>query len=190
GKPSRDFKTVRAFMYSEPEAWDRLMAYLSKMTFEYLAMQIAAGADVIQVFDSWVGGLHPAVYKASLFPHMSELFRKLDGLHVPTIHFGTGTASLLPTMKAAGGSVIGIDWMTELGAARKMLGPQVAVQGNLDPTVLLAPFDVVTREVDRVLNEVQGAPGHIFNLGHGILPNTPEDTVARVVQYIQEKSKR
>ncbi len=190
GKPSRDFKKVREFMYTEPEAWEELMSHLTKVTFDYLAMQHRAGADVLQLFDSWVGGLHPETYKTTLFPHMSELFTRLKKLGALTVHFGTGTASLLPLMREAGGDVIGIDWKTPLGEAWKSFDYKVAVQGNLDPTVLLAPFDVVKKEVDRILAEAAGRPGHIFNLGHGILPPTPEDTVSKLVDYVKEQTQR
>lgn len=188
GKPSRDFKLVRQMIYSEPELWNRLMEHLSEATISYLAMQARAGAQALQVFDSWVGGLHPVTYQQAVFPHMKRIFDELASFQVPLIHFGTGTASLLPLMKETGGDVIGIDWKTPLGEAWSTLGDGVAVQGNLDPAVLFAPFETVQREVDRILDEAGGRPGHIFNLGHGVLPGTPEETVKRLVQYVRERS--
>lgn len=184
GGGSRDFRHTRAFMYSQPEAWDRLMALLAENVLRYLTAQAAAGAQALQLFDSWVGILPPSVYRRQVQPHMSRLFEGLKALDVPVIHFGTGTGSLLEDMRDAGGDVIGVDWRMDLSEARRRLGDGVAVQGNLDPTVLLAPPDVLEREALRVLAEAGSAPGHIFNLGHGILPETPLDNVARLVDTV------
>ncbi len=185
GKPSRDFKKVREFMYTQPESWDKLMTLLVDVTIDYLTAQARAGASVLKVFDSWVGGLHPSIYEHYLFSHMKRLFTELSALNVPLIHFGTGTAMLLPIMKEAGGNVIGVDWKTPMSYASSVLGEDVAIQGNLDPSVLLAPFDIVATEVDRILTEVGDRPGYIFNLGHGILPETPEKNVKRLVAHIK-----
>jgi uroporphyrinogen decarboxylase len=184
GGGSRDFRHTRAFMYAQPEAWDRLMALLAENVLRYLTAQAAAGAQALQLFDSWVGVLPPTVYRARVQPHMRRLFEGLKALDAPVIHFGTGTGSLLEDMRDAGGDVIGVDWRMDLSEARRRLGDGVAVQGNLDPTALLAPPDVLEREALRVLAEAGNAPGHIFNLGHGILPETPLDNVARLVDTV------
>lgn len=184
GGGSRDFRHTRAFMYAQPEAWDRLMALLAENVLRYLTAQAAAGAQALQLFDSWVGVLPPTVYRARVLPHMRRLFEGLKALDAPVIHFGTGTGSLLEDMRDAGGDVIGVDWRMDLSEARRRLGDGVAVQGNLDPTALLAPPDVLEREALRVLAEAGNAPGHIFNLGHGILPETPLDNVARLVDTV------
>ena len=183
GKPSRDFKNVRKFMYCQPEAWHSLMTKIVDVTISYLTMQADAGAQALQVFDSWVGGLAPKSYREYLLPHMSRLFSALKPLNVPLIHFGTGTASLLADMKEAGGDVIGIDWKTPLVPAWDSLG-DVAVQGNLDPALLLAPWERVEPQVRAILDSVRGRRGHIFNLGHGILPETPIENVKRLVELV------
>lgn len=188
GKPSRDFKMVRKFIYTEPEAWNKLMEVLVDVTVQYLHAQAEAGASALQIFDSWVGGLPLEVYREHLLPHMQRLFQALTPLNIPLIHFGTGTALLLPLMKQAGGDVIGIDWKTPMAFAKEILGDDVALQGNLDPTVLLAPFQQIQKETDLILSEMRDRPGHIFNLGHGILPETPEENVARLVAYVREQT--
>ncbi len=190
GKPSRDFKTVRKMMYSEPAAWHALMSKLTDITIDYLSAQARAGASALQIFDSWVGGLHPAQYEEFLLPHMQRLFSSLAELKVPLIHFGTGTALLLPLMRQAGGQVIGVDWKTPLDWAWETLGYEVAVQGNLDPAVLLSNFDVVKKEVSFLLDSVGPRAGHIFNLGHGIWPETDENLVAQTVEFIREYSRK
>ncbi|RMG43550.1 MAG: uroporphyrinogen decarboxylase [Candidatus Dadabacteria bacterium] len=190
GKPTRDFKLVRSFMYSEPDAWRKLMALLTDVVADYLKAQAAAGANAVQVFDSWVGCLHPETYREYLFSHMRRLFESLKETGVPVIHFGTGTAALLPTMREAGGDVIGVDWRTSLAAAWAGLDYQVAVQGNLDPAVLLADRKTIAVNVERILKEAAGRAGHIFNLGHGIFPETDPDNLAYLVELVHELSKR
>jgi len=185
GGPSRRFLRVKALMYGEEALWHRLMEKLTEAMARYLRAQAEAGADLLQVFDSWVGALSPADYRRYVKPHMERLFQKLRPAGVPVIHFGVGTMGLLQDMKEAGGDVLGLDHHTPLPWARALLGA-TPVQGNLDPAVLLAPKGVIRREVQRILEENGGKSGHIFNLGHGIVPETPEENVRYVVELIQE----
>ncbi|MGC8904206.1 uroporphyrinogen decarboxylase [Thermus sp.] len=187
GGPSRHFLEVKALMYREEALWHRLMEKLTEAMARYLRAQAEAGADLLQVFDSWVGALSPADYRRYVRPHMERLFRALGPLGVPVIHFGVGTMGLLRDMGEAGGEVLGLDHHTPLPWAREVLG-NTPVQGNLDPAVLLAPREVIRREVRRILEENGGRPGHIFNLGHGILPKTPEESVRYVVELVKEVS--
>jgi uroporphyrinogen decarboxylase len=184
GRGSKDFARARALMYSDPETWHALLELLAENTYRYLRAQIEAGAQAVQVFDSWVGVLAPHVYREYVAPHMRRIFEGLRGLGAPVIHFGTGTAALLEQMRDAGGDVIGVDWRVPLAQAWARLGDGVAVQGNLDPAALLGDADTVRREAQRVLAEAGGRPGHIFNLGHGILPSTPLDNVERLVEVV------
>jgi uroporphyrinogen decarboxylase len=183
GSGSRHYEKAKAFMYRDPGAWGALMTRLTDATALYLNAQAAAGAQVLQVFDSWVGNLGPVDYRRFVLPHMSRLFRQLDP-SVPTIHFGADTGSLIELQRDAGGDVIGLDWRLSLRQGWDRLGSGVGVQGNLDPTVLFAPRDEIERQTRRVLDEAGGQPGHIFNLGHGILPHTPVDNVLAVVEAI------
>lgn len=185
GGASRRFLRVKALMYGEEALWHRLMEKLTEAMARYLRAQAEAGADLLQVFDSWVGALSPADYRRYVKPHMKRLFQKLRPAGVPVIHFGVGTMGLLEDMKEAGGDVLGLDHHTPLPWARALLGA-TPVQGNLDPAVLLAPKGVIRREVQRILEENGGQSGHIFNLGHGIVPETPEENVRYVVELIQE----
>lgn len=164
-------------MYGEEALWHRLMEKLTEAMARYLRAQAEAGADLLQVFDSWVGALSPADYRRYVKPHMERLFQSLRPVGVPVIHFGVGTMGLLEDMKEAGGDVLGLDHHTPLPWARALLGA-TPVQGNLDPAVLLAPKGVIRREVQRILKENGGKSGHIFNLGHGIVPETPRRTCA------------
>lgn len=187
GGSSRHYERAKAFMYGDPGAWDALMERLVDATALYLNEQARAGAQALQVFDSWVGTLSPADYRRFVQPHMTRLFARLDP-DVPAIHFGTDTGSLLELQRDAGGTVIGLDWRVELDQAWRRLGDGVAVQGNLDPTVLLSSRDEVVRQARRVLDEASGRPGHIFNLGHGILPTTPVDHVRALIDFVHEAS--
>ncbi|WP_460171504.1 uroporphyrinogen decarboxylase [Thermus sp. FJN-A] len=187
GGPSRHFLEVKAFMYREEALWHRLLEKLTEAMARYLKAQVEAGADLLQVFDSWVGALSPADYRRYVKPHMARLFQALRPLGVPVIHFGVGTMGLLPDMREAGGDVLGLDHHTPLPWAREVLG-DTPVQGNLDPAVLFAPKEVLRREVQRILEENAGRPGHIFNLGHGILPKTPVENVRYVVELVREAS--
>jgi uroporphyrinogen decarboxylase len=189
GGSSRHYEQAKAFMYADPGAWDALMERLVDATAIYLNAQAAAGAQALQVFDSWVGTLGPSDYRRFVQPHMARLFGRLDP-GVPTIHFGTDTGSLLELQRDAGGSVIGLDWRVELDGAWRRLGDGVAVQGNLDPTILLSSPAEITGQARRILDEAAGRPGHIFNLGHGILPTTPVDHVRALVDFVHDATVR
>jgi len=184
GRASRDFSRVRAMMFGEPRAWRALMEILTESLIRYARAQIAAGAHALQIFESWIGALNPLDYRAAVHPYLRRLIRALRPAGIPVIVFGTGTAALLEDLAAAGGDVIGLDWRVPLDAAWSRLGEGVAVQGNLDPAVLLAPFEVVADHAARILRQAGGRPGHIFNTGHGLLPETPPDTVARLVDWV------
>ncbi len=184
GGGSRHYEKAKTFMYGDQGAWNALMARLVDATAAYLNAQVKAGAQVLQLFDSWVGNLGPEDYRRFVQPHMRRLFSLLER-GVPVIHFGTDTGSLLELQRDAGGDVIGLDWRVELAPAWARLGDGVGVQGNLDPIVLFAPRDEIERQTRRVLDQAAGRPGHIFNLGHGILPHTPVDNVLAVVDIIR-----
>ncbi len=190
GGPSRTHERTKALMLGEPAVWDALMDALVAIVLPHLRAQADAGAQALQVFDSWVGALGPDAYERSVFPHMLRLFEGLADLGIPTIHFGVGTGELLASMRRAGGDVIGVDWRTPLDVAWDRVGPGVAVQGNLDPAVLSAPWDVVEAETDRVLARVGARDGHIFNLGHGVPPDTDPDTLRRLVDLVHERTER
>ncbi len=190
GKGTRDFALTKQFMFSEPKAWHRLMEKLTNLVVRFLKAQVSAGADAVQIFDSWVGCLSPDDYKAFVLPHMKRLFEETDELGVPRIHFGTGTAALLTLMKEAGGEVIGLDWRVHLDEAWQRLNFEVAVQGNLDPATLLGPFEFVRERTLDILKRVGGRTGHIFNLGHGILPQTDPDNIARLVDLVHSASQQ
>ena len=189
GGASRDYAMTKRLMYEEPEAWHRLMTLLAEATARYLGGQIAAGAEAVQLFDSWVGALGPADYRAFVQPHVRALIRALPP-GTPVIHFGTGTAALLPLMREAGGDVIGLDWRVDLDAGWAAVGHDVAVQGNLDPAVLLARPAYIRERVKDVLDRAGGRPGHIFNLGHGVLQETPPEHVRALVEIVHELSDR
>ena len=188
GRPSRDFATAKAFMYREPAAWHDLMDRLSDMIVAYLRAQVEAGADVVQLFDSWVGGLGPSDYREFVQPHVRRIFSALTD--VPTIHFGTGTAALLELMAEAGGDVIGLDHRISLVDAWQRLGYDRGVQGNLDSARLLAGWEATHAGAKAVLEEASGRPGHVFNLGHGVLPNTDTDLLRRLVDLVHEQTAR
>jgi uroporphyrinogen decarboxylase len=189
GGASRDYLHVKRLMYRAPEAWHRLMDVLADATARYLNGQITAGAEAVQVFDSWIGALAPTDYRTFVLPHMKTLFSKLTP-GVPTIHFGTGTAALLPLLREAGGDVIGLDWRVDLAAGWAAVGHDVAVQGNLDPAVLLAEPPYIRMRTRAILDAAGGRPGHIFNLGHGIHKDTPVEHVKALVETVHELSDR
>ncbi len=182
GKPSREFAITKQLMLAEPRLWHALLAKLADTFAAYVAAKVAAGADVIQLFDSWVGALSPGHYGEYVAPHSARVLAAVD---VPTIHFGTGTATLLEEMAAAGGDVIGLDWRIPLDVGWAKV-PGRAVQGNLDPAVLLAPWEVVEAEALDVLARAGGRPGHIFNLGHGVFPSVDPDTLTRLAALVRE----
>jgi uroporphyrinogen decarboxylase len=188
GRPSRDFATAKAFMYREPAAWHDLMERLSSMVGVYLRAQVDAGADVVQLFDSWVGGLGPADYATFVQPHVKRIFDALED--VPTIHFGTGTSALLELMAEAGGDVIGIDHRVSLGDAWRRVGEDRGIQGNLDSARVVAGWDATETGARAVLAEAGGRAGHVFNLGHGVLPQTDTDVLRRLVDFVHEETAR
>jgi uroporphyrinogen decarboxylase len=182
GKPSREFATVKTMMYSEPTVWNALMAKLADCFGSYLAAQAGAGADVVQLFDSWVGALSPGDYEEFVAPWSASIMAAVE---VPTIHFGTGASTLLPALAAAGGDVIGLDWRIPLDDGWEAVGHDRGVQGNLDPAVLLGPWDRVEAAATEILARAAGRPGHIFNLGHGVLPRTDPEQISRLARLIQ-----
>ena len=188
GRPSRDFVVAKAFMYREPEAWHDLMERLSTMVARYLRAQVEAGAEVVQLFDSWVGGLGPADYAAFVQPHVASIFAALRD--VPTIHFGTGTAALLERMAEAGGDVIGIDHRVSLAEAWRRVGYDRGIQGNLDAARILAGWEATEAGARTVLDEADGRPGHVFNLGHGVLPDSDTGLLRRLVDLVHEEAAR
>ncbi|MEB2314004.1 MAG: uroporphyrinogen decarboxylase [Sorangiineae bacterium] len=190
GGKSTNFALTKRLMYGEPETWHALMSKLAEVVRRYLRAQLAAGAQAVQLFDSWVGQLSPLDYAEFVQPHVEHVLAELPALGAPVIHFGTGTGSLLELQRAAGGTVIGVDWRTPLGQAWERLGPDVAVQGNLDPLLLGAPRELLARRVKHILDEAGGRAGHIFNLGHGILPETSPDAVKYVVELVHELGAR
>jgi uroporphyrinogen decarboxylase len=183
GKPSREFATVKALMYGEPDLWRALMEKLADCFAGYVVAQARAGADVIQLFDSWVGALSPADYEEFVAPWSARILAAVD---VPTIHFGTGASTLLPAMARAGGDVIGLDWRIALDDGWALVGADRGVQGNLDPAVLLGPWERVEATARAILEEARGRAGHIFNLGHGVLPRTDPDHVSRLAALVRE----
>jgi uroporphyrinogen decarboxylase len=188
GGPSRTHARTKALMYGEPKVWHRLCAGLAEITLTFLRVQVAAGASAVQLFDSWAGALSEADYRRFVLPHSSAVLRGLADTGIPRIHFGVGTGELLGAMGEAGADVVGVDWRTPLDAATERVGPDRAVQGNLDPCVLVAPWPVIEEEVRRVLAEGKAAPGHVFNLGHGVLPETDPDTLTRVVELVHRST--
>jgi uroporphyrinogen decarboxylase len=191
GGHSTSFAHTKALMYGHADAWHRFCDTIAEVIGDYLVAQIEAGVDVVQVFDSWVGQLNAADYCEFILPHTKRIFAILAERagHVPTIHFGVGTGSILGEIRDAGGDVIGADWRTPLDEAWEKIGPDRAIQGNLDPTLLLGPLDRVFAATDDVLARAGGRPGHIFNLGHGILPTTPVEHVQALARYVHQKTR-
>ena len=183
GKPSREFATVKTLMYREPSTWHALMEKLTETSARYVAAKVRAGADVIQLFDSWVGALSPADYEEFVAPYSARI---LAAVGVPTIHFGTGTATLLREMAASGGDVIGLDWRIPLDRGWAEVGDEHGVQGNLDPAVLLAPWERIESETRDILERAGGRPGHVFNLGHGVPPHADPAVLRRLTEYVHE----
>jgi uroporphyrinogen decarboxylase len=188
GGSSREFLKTKTMMYSAPEVFHALMDKLSDVLSNYLSAQIQAGAQAVQVFDSWVGALSPQDYETFVLPYSQKVLKAAEALNVPVIHFGTNTTTLLPLMKRAGGSVLGLDWRLPLDDGWKIIGYDRAVQGNLDPATLFAPLPEIKARVHDILLRAECRPGHIFNLGHGILQHTPVDNVKAVVDLVHEYS--
>jgi len=184
GKPSRDFLITKTMMYTEPGLWDALMTRLSRLVLDYLLAQIEAGAQLVQLFDSWVGALSPADYRRYVLPYVARILSGLQGSGAPSIHFGTGTAGILSVMREAGGDVIGVDWRVDLGEAWRVIGFDRGIQGNLDPALLLGPWPVIEDGARRVIEAAGDRPGHIFNLGHGVLPESPVEHLQRLVEFV------
>ena len=189
GGHSNNFARTKALMYGHPESWHLLCEKFATIVADYLVAQIDAGVDAVQVFDSWVGTLSAADYREFAQPHTRRIFQAI-GTRVPTIHFGTGTATILEELRAAGGDVIGLDWRIPIDEGWQRIGTDRAVQGNLDPTVLLGPSHRMFSQTDDILARVGSRPGHIFNLGHGILPSTPVEHVQMLAQYVHSASRR
>src|SRR5215207_4937991 len=188
GGSSREFLKTKTMMYSAPEVFHALMQKLSAVLSDYLVAQIRAGAQAVQVFDSWVGTLSPADYETFVLPYSRKVLKAAQAQNVPVIHFGTNTTTLLPLMKRAGGTVLGLDWRLPLDDGWELIGYDRAVQGNLDPTLLFAPRPELRKRLHDILDRANGRPGHIFNLGHGILQHTPVENVKAVVDLVHEYS--
>jgi uroporphyrinogen decarboxylase len=190
GGPSRNHDRTRAMMYAEPGLWHALMDRLTAITTAFLEVQVAAGASAVQLFDSWVGALSPADYQTFVLPHTSQIFTALTSQGVPRIHFGVGTGELLGLMRHAGADVVGVDWRVPLDEAAGRVEAGTALQGNLDPAVLLAPWEVVAKRARAVLVQGRITESHIFNLGHGVLPETDPGVLARLTDLVHEESAR
>ena len=188
GGGSRNYIFTKKMMYSAPAAWNELMKKLVEVTSEYSAEQVRAGADTIQIFDSWVGCLSVEDYRRYVLPHVTDLVRRLQKTGVPVIYFGTDSSTLLPSMQESGAEVIGLDWRIPLDTGWKSLGLKGAVQGNLDPVLLFAEWKEIESRAENILRQAAGRPGHIFNLGHGILPETPVENVKALCAYVREHS--
>jgi uroporphyrinogen decarboxylase len=190
GGKSSHFVKTKKLMYTDPDAWNALMSKLAHVTRTYLRAQVEAGAQALQLFDSWIGALGVDDYRTYVQPHVKSVFDSLRDLDVPLVHFGTGTATLLGSQRDAGGTVLGVDWREPIDEAWARIGHDRAVQGNLDPVLLFAPWEIVREHAREILRRVGNRPGHVFNLGHGILPETPVDTVKRLAAFVHEESAR
>ncbi|GCD42178.1 uroporphyrinogen decarboxylase [Streptomyces paromomycinus] len=190
GGPSRNHEHTKAMMYGDPQLWADLLDRLAGITSAFLKVQIEAGASAVQLFDSWVGALAPADYRRSVMPASAKVFEAVSGYGVPRIHFGVGTGELLGLMGEAGADVVGVDWRVPLDEAARRVGPGKALQGNIDPAVLFAPREAVETKAREVLDAAAGLEGHVFNLGHGVLPNTDPAALTRLVEYVHEQTAR
>ncbi len=190
GGPSRNHERTKALMYGDPAVWHALLGRLARIAGEFLRVQVEAGASAVQLFDSWAGALSLADYRRYVLPHSATALAAVAGLGVPRIHFGVGTGELLGAMREAGAEVVGVDFRVPLDEAARRVGPGVALQGNLDPAVAFAPWGAVAEQVRRVLAEAAELEGHVFNLGHGVLPETDPDVLARVVELVHEATAR
>jgi len=188
GGGTKNFIRTKSLMYQDPSCWHLLMEKLSEAIISYLNAQVRAGAAAVQVFDSWAGALSPKDYEEFVLPHSQRVFRALSA-KIPAIHFATGSSGIIELMQEAGGDIIGIDWRIDLGKAWQRLGYDIGIQGNLDPTALLGPRERIESKVEEILHAAEGRPGHIFNLGHGVLPKTPEANVITMVEAVHRLSR-
>ena len=184
GGPSKEHAKTKAMMFGAPDVWDALMRKIAGIAAAYLEVQVAAGASAVQLFDSWAGALTPDDYRAAVMPHSTRVLEHAGTLGVPRIHFGVGTSNLLGLMGEAGADVVGVDWRTPLATAIPQVGDR-AVQGNLDPTLVFAPTEVMTARAAEVIEAGRAAPGHVFNLGHGVIPSTDPDQLKRLTEFVQ-----
>jgi len=184
GRPSRDYRHTKALMNSDPDLWHALAGRLAAIAGQFLRMQVEAGASAVQVFDSWAGALSAADYRKFVAPHSTAVFDAVADLDVPRIHFGVGTGELLHDMGTVGADVVGVDWRIPLDEAARRVGPGKSLQGNLDPTLLFAPTEVIHEKAAEIIQAGKAAQGHVFNLGHGVLPETDPDALARLVDFV------
>ncbi len=190
GKPSREFTVTKSMMYGAPEVWHGLMEKLAETFSRYAVAQVRAGADIVQIFDSWIGALSPSDYREFVAPYSRRILDAVRAEGTPTIHFGTGASTLLGELAEAGGDVIGLDWRIGLDDGWKLAGDDRAVQGNLDPALLFAPWERIEAATRDILARADGRPGHIFNLGHGVLPKTDPDVIGRLRAFVHEQTAR
>lgn len=190
GGPSRNHEHTKAMMYGAPELWAALVDRLAEITSSFLKVQLEAGASAVQLFDSWVGALAPADYRRAVMPASAKVFESVASYGVPRIHFGVGTGELLGLMGEAGADVVGVDWRVPMDEAARRVGPGKALQGNIDPAVLFAGREAVEAKADEVLASAAGLEGHVFNLGHGVLPTTEPEALTRLVEYVHERTAR
>ncbi|GAA3705988.1 uroporphyrinogen decarboxylase [Streptomyces tremellae] len=190
GGPSRTYERTKAMMYGDPALWSDLVGRLAAITGAFLRVQIEAGASAVQLFDSWAGALSPEDYRRHVMPASAKVFAEVAPYGVPRIHFGVGTGELLGPMGEAGADVVGVDWRVPLDEAARRVGPGRALQGNLDPTVLFAPSAAVEAKAQSVLDAAAGLEGHVFNLGHGVLPTTDPDALTRLVEFVHARTER
>ncbi len=190
GRPSRDYGIAKSLMYGQPQIWHALMEKLTEVTVRYLVAQVKAGVNVVQLFDSWVGTLSPSAYRRFVLPYTQRIFQAIKETGTPSLRFGTSTGTLLETMAEAGGDIMSVDWRFDLDEAWKRIGYERGIQGNLDPTLLLAPWETIEEGVKDVLRRAENRPGHIFNLGHGVLAATEPEMLKRVVETVHTLSKR
>jgi len=188
GGPSKNHELTKALMYGHPELWNTLLARLADITISFLRVQVEAGASAVQLFDSWVGAISPDDYRQAILPHTSRIFAALESADVPRIHFGVGTGELLGLMGEAGADVVGVDWRIPLDEAVRRVEPGKALQGNLDPAILLAPWEVIEERARDVVARGRTAEGHVFNLGHGVLPETDPGVLARLADLVHDES--
>jgi uroporphyrinogen decarboxylase len=188
GRPTRDFTNTKALMYRQPETWNLLLEKLAIAMSNYLQAQVHAGVDAIQLFDSWVGCLSPQDYHNYVLQHSQRIFKNLESAGVPRVHFGTGTSTIIEEMRQAGGDVFSVDWRIPIDLAWQRLGHGVAIQGNLDPAVLLAEISLVKTQAKDILRRASGQSGHIFNLGHGLLAETPPENVVELVKFVHDST--